>query len=199
MNLAQTLCFNIIPHNCTNILKNRTFVFLCSKPCFYSLAPRIHFSTLAKWALMFLESWDTCASGLTIWRLATKKANYRRFAGSQLQRYSWDVRCTFEPNVAHMIAQVFPFNCVHHKYSHYLFHQSRWNHILCEPTSDFPPDFWKPKHRKSKNYEICLNRLSYQIISLQLLDKLSVRHSGPKRTFKQPPGLWLKQRSSHIF
>lgn len=124
-----------------------------------------------------------------------EKPIIERFVGSQLQRYSGDIRCTFEPN---MIAQVFPFNCVHQKYSHYLFHQSQWNHILRETDQRLSPDFWKPKHRKSKNYEICLNRLSYQIISLQLLDKLSVRHSGPKLTFKQPPGLWLKQRSSHI-
>lgn len=60
------------------------------------------------------------------------------------------------------------------------------------------PDFWKPKHRESKNYEICLNRLSEQIISLQLPDELSVRHFGPRRTFKQPPGLRWKQRRSHI-
>lgn len=135
-------------HSSFFVLFYVSLLFFFQKPAFYFLAPQLPFGTLAKWGLMFLErmvwqkinlsSWDTCASGSTISRLATKKANFWRFVGLQLQNDSWDIRCTFEPNVAQTIAQVFPFNCVHHKYSHYLFHQSQWNHILCEPTSDFP-------------------------------------------------------------
>lgn len=58
-----------------------------------------------------------------------------------------------------------------------------------------PPDFWEPEHRKSKNYEICLNRLSYQIISLQLLDEVSVRQLWPKTDFQTAPEAAVKTKT----
>lgn len=118
---------------CIFIFFNTAFALLC-----HHLLSTHWTNERMVWQKRDLSGWDTSASGFTIWSSATKKAHYRRFVGSELQRFSWDSRCTFQPNVAHIIAQVFPFNCVHHKYSGYLFHQSKWKHILCEPSSDFP-------------------------------------------------------------